>query len=131
MPNIQSHKAWLVLQLSCKTSSSVSLVSLISSNLRKPVWDYLLHFIWDALRAAAEADMSLAQAIVDSAGVIVTSADMSTCYDERGTYAYCLLSLSHSESNVLFLVFILRFFCYFVLGDSAPCLKFNIGMATL
>lgn len=40
--------------------------------------------IWDALRAAAEADLSLAQAIVDSAGVIVTSADMTMCYDERG-----------------------------------------------
>lgn len=40
--------------------------------------------IWDALRAAAEADLSLAQAIVDSAGVVVTSADMTMCYDERG-----------------------------------------------
>lgn len=42
--------------------------------------------IWDALRAAAEADLNLAQAIVDSAGVIVTSADMTTCYDERGIF---------------------------------------------
>lgn len=41
--------------------------------------------IWDALRAAAEADLSLAQAIVDSAGVIVQSADLTICYDERGT----------------------------------------------
>jgi hypothetical protein len=41
--------------------------------------------IWDALRAAAEADTHLAQLIVDSAGVIVTSEDLSTCYDERGT----------------------------------------------
>lgn len=41
--------------------------------------------IWDALRAAAEAtDLALAQAIVDSAGIIITSADMTTCYDERG-----------------------------------------------
>lgn len=40
--------------------------------------------IWDALRAAAEAELSLAQAIVDSAGVIVASVDMTTCYDERG-----------------------------------------------
>lgn len=40
--------------------------------------------IWDALRAAAEADLSLAQAIVDSAGVIVQNADMTICYDERG-----------------------------------------------
>ncbi|ERM97652.1 hypothetical protein AMTR_s00130p00065830 [Amborella trichopoda] len=59
--------------------------------MRDEFWDTAPHYggqkeIWDALRAAAEADMSLAQAIVDSAGVIVTSADMSTCYDERGTY---------------------------------------------
>ncbi|KAF9587760.1 hypothetical protein IFM89_004737 [Coptis chinensis] len=40
--------------------------------------------IWDALRAAAEADIAFAQAIVDSAGVIVSSADLTTCYDERG-----------------------------------------------
>jgi hypothetical protein len=40
--------------------------------------------IWDALRAAAEADIHLAQAIVDSAGIIVQSEDLSTCYDERG-----------------------------------------------
>lgn len=42
--------------------------------------------IWDALRAAAEADLSLAQAIVDSAGVIVQSSDLTVCYDERGKY---------------------------------------------
>lgn len=46
--------------------------------------------IWDALRAAAEADLSLAQAIVDSAGVIVQSADLTICYDERGTYPICI-----------------------------------------
>ena len=40
--------------------------------------------IWDALRAAAEADISLAQAIVDSAGVIVQNNDLTVCYDERG-----------------------------------------------
>lgn len=40
--------------------------------------------IWDALRGAAEADLSLAQTIVESAGVIVSVADMTTCYDERG-----------------------------------------------
>lgn len=42
--------------------------------------------IWDALRAAAEADLTLAQAIVDSAGIIVQSADLTICYDERGIY---------------------------------------------
>lgn len=40
--------------------------------------------IWDALRAAADAELSLAQAIVDSAGVIVQNADLTICYDERG-----------------------------------------------
>ncbi|TXG66702.1 hypothetical protein EZV62_007977 [Acer yangbiense] len=40
--------------------------------------------IWDALRAAAEADIALAQAIVDSAGVIIQNADLTICYDERG-----------------------------------------------
>lgn len=42
--------------------------------------------IWDALRAATEAsDLAHAQLIVESAGIIVSAADMSTCYDERGT----------------------------------------------
>jgi hypothetical protein len=41
--------------------------------------------IWDALQAAAEAELSLAQAIVDSAGVIIQNADLTVCYDERGT----------------------------------------------
>lgn len=40
--------------------------------------------IWDALRAAAEADLSLAQTIVDSAGIIVQKPDLTICYDERG-----------------------------------------------
>ncbi|KAH9779153.1 UBD domain-containing protein [Citrus sinensis] len=57
--------------------------------LRDEFWDTAPHYggrkeIWDALRAAAEADLSLAQAIVDSAGVIVQSADLTICYDERG-----------------------------------------------
>ncbi|KAG9448196.1 hypothetical protein H6P81_014324 [Aristolochia fimbriata] len=57
--------------------------------MRDEFWDTAPHYggqkeIWDALRAAAEADLSLAQAIVDSAGVIVSSADMTICYDERG-----------------------------------------------
>lgn len=43
--------------------------------------------IWDALRAAAEADLTLAQAIVDSAGVIIQNADMTICYDERGIFS--------------------------------------------
>lgn len=40
--------------------------------------------IWDALRAAADSDLALAQTIVDSAGIIVSNSDMTLCYDERG-----------------------------------------------
>ncbi|TYJ34358.1 hypothetical protein E1A91_A05G162900v1 [Gossypium mustelinum] len=40
--------------------------------------------IWDALRAAAEAELILAQAIIDIAGVIVQNDDLTICYDERG-----------------------------------------------
>lgn len=46
--------------------------------------------IWDALRAAAEAELSLAQAIIDSVGVIVQNADLTICYDERGPY-HCFI----------------------------------------
>ncbi|XP_035549832.1 ubiquitin domain-containing protein 1-like isoform X1 [Juglans regia] len=57
--------------------------------LRDEFWDTAPHYggrkeIWDALRAAAEADLTLSQAIVESAGVIVQSADLTICYDERG-----------------------------------------------
>ncbi|KAK1699334.1 hypothetical protein QYE76_016031 [Lolium multiflorum] len=53
-------------------------------------WDTAPHYggqkeIWDALRAAAtEADLTLAQTIVDSAGIIVSNPDLTVCYDERG-----------------------------------------------
>lgn len=40
--------------------------------------------IWDALHAAAEADNDTANLILESAGVICSSPDMSVCYDERG-----------------------------------------------
>lgn len=43
--------------------------------------------IWDALRAAAEGDLTLAQAIIDSAGVIVQNPDLTVCYDERGSHS--------------------------------------------
>ncbi|KAG9146155.1 hypothetical protein Leryth_015937 [Lithospermum erythrorhizon] len=58
--------------------------------LRDEFWDTAPHYggrkeIWDALRAAAEADdISLSQTIVDSAGIIVQNADLTVCYDERG-----------------------------------------------
>ncbi|KAL0289558.1 UNVERIFIED_CONTAM: Ubiquitin domain-containing protein 2 [Sesamum calycinum] len=57
--------------------------------LREEFWDTAPHYggtkeIWDALRAAAEADLTLAQAIVDSAGIIVQNPDLTVCFDERG-----------------------------------------------
>lgn len=57
--------------------------------MRDEFWDTAPHYggqkeIWDALRAAAEADVSLAQTIVDSAGIIVQEPDLTVCYDERG-----------------------------------------------
>eukprot|EP00252_Welwitschia_mirabilis_P021428 TRINITY_DN54_c0_g1_i1.p1 TRINITY_DN54_c0_g1~~TRINITY_DN54_c0_g1_i1.p1 ORF type:complete len:116 (+),score=27.12 TRINITY_DN54_c0_g1_i1:449-796(+) len=57
--------------------------------MRDEFWDTAPHYggqkeIWDALRVAAEADLGMARVIVDSAGIIVTSEDMTTCYDERG-----------------------------------------------
>ena len=58
-----------------------------SPNIFTPT-QLLYHYvseIWEALRAAAEADPDLAQTIVESAGVIVQGADLSICYDERGT----------------------------------------------
>ncbi|KAG6600497.1 ubiquitin domain-containing protein 1-like isoform X1 [Cucurbita pepo subsp. pepo] len=56
------------------------------SNIFVPVLksSWFFREIWDALRAAAEAELSLAQAIIDSAGVIVQNADLTVCYDERG-----------------------------------------------
>jgi hypothetical protein len=48
--------------------------------------------IWDALRAATEAtDLTLAQAIIDSAGIILCPDDMSVFYDETGCLAVILL----------------------------------------
>ncbi|KAL3646225.1 hypothetical protein CASFOL_011405 [Castilleja foliolosa] len=57
--------------------------------LRDEFWDTAPHYggrkeIWDALRAAAEADLTLAQTIVDGAGIIVHNADLTVCFDERG-----------------------------------------------
>lgn len=44
--------------------------------------------IWDALRVAAEVDLNLAQVIVESADTIISSSDMTLCYDERGLRAF-------------------------------------------
>ncbi|KAH9617508.1 hypothetical protein KSS87_007812 [Heliosperma pusillum] len=70
------------------------------NKMREEFWDTAPHYggtkgtyndnillfseIWDALRAASEADLSLAQAVIDSAGVIVQNADLTVCYDEKG-----------------------------------------------
>ncbi|XP_020272917.1 ubiquitin domain-containing protein 2-like [Asparagus officinalis] len=68
---LRKPKAW-------KHTQPITKTELIQ--MRDEFWDTAPHYggqkeIWDALRAAAEADLSLAQAIVDSAGVIITSTD--------------------------------------------------------
>lgn len=58
--------------------------------MREEFWETEPHYggdrvIWDALKAACEAqDPETTQLLLESAGVIVASEDMSTCYDERG-----------------------------------------------
>lgn len=57
---------------------------------REEFWDTAPHYggdkvIWDALKAACESDLQTAQLIVNTAGIIVTVQDMSTCFDERGS----------------------------------------------
>lgn len=57
---------------------------------RDEFWDTAPHYggnkvIWDALKAACEADLQTAALIVESAGIIVSVPDMSTCFDERGS----------------------------------------------
>jgi hypothetical protein len=57
---------------------------------REVFWDTQPHYggsreIWDALKAVCEAeDMETAKLIIESAGVIMGSTDMTTCYDEKG-----------------------------------------------
>ncbi|KAJ8545399.1 hypothetical protein K7X08_017982 [Anisodus acutangulus] len=69
-----------------KHSEQITRAQLVQ--MRDEFWDTAPHYggrieIWDALRAAAEADVSLAQAIVDSAEIIVQAPDLTVCYDER------------------------------------------------
>ncbi|CAI9292850.1 unnamed protein product [Lactuca saligna] len=59
------------------------------NKMRDEFWDTTPFYggkreIWDALRAAAEAELHLAQTIVDSAGIIVHEPDLTVCYDEKG-----------------------------------------------
>eukprot|EP00887_Chlorella_sp_A99_P003640 scaffold7.g3640.t1 len=56
---------------------------------REVFWDTEPHYggsreIWDALRAACEADDVTAKVIIETAGVIVASEDMRICYDTKG-----------------------------------------------
>ncbi|KAF6991265.1 hypothetical protein CFC21_008371 [Triticum aestivum] len=72
--------------------------------MRDEFWDTAPHYggqkeIWDALRAATDADLTLAQTIVDSAGIIVSNPDLTLCYDERG------------ESELLFSLSQVSLFC--------------------
>ncbi|CAO2823491.1 unnamed protein product [Amaranthus hypochondriacus] len=59
------------------------------NKMREEFWDTAPHYggrqeIWDALRAAAEGEPSMAQTIIESAGIIVQNPDLTVCYDERG-----------------------------------------------
>ncbi|CAN4091902.1 unnamed protein product [Withania somnifera] len=70
-----------------KHSEAITRAQLVQ--MRDEFWDTAPHYggrkeIWDALQAAAQSDISLAQAIVDSAGIIVQAPDLTVCYDERG-----------------------------------------------
>lgn len=47
--------------------------------------------IWDALKAACDADLPTAKVILESAGVVVASDNMTLCYDERGVQDQALL----------------------------------------
>ncbi|KAK9828429.1 hypothetical protein WJX81_007321 [Elliptochloris bilobata] len=57
---------------------------------REEYWDTQPHYggdrvIWDALKAACdEPNPNMAATILDSAGVIVSKADLSECYDAKG-----------------------------------------------
>ncbi|KAF6158332.1 hypothetical protein GIB67_022412 [Kingdonia uniflora] len=78
--NIRKPKPWKHFEALTRTQLN---------KMRDEFWDTAPHYggqkeIWDALRAAAENDVTLAQAFIDSAGIIVASTDLTTCYDERG-----------------------------------------------
>ncbi|ONK68451.1 uncharacterized protein A4U43_C05F11670 [Asparagus officinalis] len=81
---IGSKKTYILFPLNVSVSQMTVFFCLFVMNKYHSIHFVSLTEIWDALRAAVEADLNLAQAIVDSAGVIIASADMTTCYDERG-----------------------------------------------
>lgn len=68
-----------------------------------------LAVIWDALKAACESDLQTAQLVVNTAGVIVTVPDLSTCFDERGDHP-----------RLVYLLLIFTRFCG-VLKQSCCC----------
>ncbi|PNH10622.1 Ubiquitin domain-containing protein 2 [Tetrabaena socialis] len=56
---------------------------------REEFWDTQPYYggdrvIWDALKAACEADVETCRLLIESAGIIVAAPDMTVCYDERG-----------------------------------------------
>lgn len=58
--------------------------------------------IWDALKAACETDVQTARVILDSAGVVVASDDMSVCYDERGAETSSLAAEYGCKGSTLY-----------------------------
>ncbi|EIE23586.1 hypothetical protein COCSUDRAFT_53398 [Coccomyxa subellipsoidea C-169] len=80
---------------------------------REEFWDTQPHYggdrvIWDALKAACESDLQTAKLILDSAGVVVASDDMSVCYDERGGKYELPKYVLNAPSNL-------------TVGPKAPC----------
>lgn len=72
--------------------------------------------IWDALRVASESEVSHAQAIVESAGIIVSNADLTLCYDERGT----------AFSSIFLCVLLLHFFFHLIGLFNMPGAKYEL-----
>ena len=56
--------------------------------------------IWQALRAATEADLPTARLILEAACVTVPGADLSTAYDERGFLYELPLFLLSAPTNL-------------------------------
>ncbi|CAH1417401.1 unnamed protein product [Lactuca virosa] len=66
--------------------------------IRNEFWQHVQVYggrqeIWDALRRASEAPIHIAQAIVDSSGIIPHVTDLRVSFDNRGTrykLPYCM-----------------------------------------
>ena len=57
---------------------------LITADVTCGLESHAIAVIWDALKAAAASDLGTAAVILDSAGIVVSTEDMTICYDERG-----------------------------------------------